>query len=101
MREGAQHLKPEHWSDPLFLGYALADFRAHTGMDEPALAEILGCSEEALPRLCLRHCPDLAVPDAAHEIDQLAATFGVSPARLTSVLRALARMHGGNGPPAS
>jgi hypothetical protein len=75
-------------SDPFFLGALLAKHRQAHGLDEPALAALLGCPVAALAsvRLCRR--PGAAEPDrtAEEDIQDIARRFGINPDALRQVV---------------
>lgn len=70
----------------LFLGRWLADYRAQTGLDEPAIAAELGCSREGLVRLALCRAPREGA-GFRDDLASAAAHAGADLDRLISVVR--------------
>lgn len=87
MKSDLPFLAPAHPSDVLFLGYALSQYEARTGMDEEALATFLGCPPASLPRLALRGRPDPMSPTFRTDLQRLSDQFGVNAESLASLLQ--------------
>lgn len=87
------HVAPAHASDPLFLGHALTDYQAHTGLGDRTLAARLGCSRDSLPRLALRRCPRLGTPSYGADLTCIQRMYGADPQVLNDILLALAEIH--------
>jgi len=85
-----EHIRPEHATDPLFLGYALADYMAHTGMSEASLLRWLNVHPDDLAALACRRNPDPASVSFRADCQALAARFGLNADRLATMLRELA-----------
>lgn len=72
-------------ADPAFLASALADYARSEDLDEPELADALGCSVDILTRLrlCLRPRSDRFEAD----VQEIATRFGVDADALTKMVR--------------
>jgi hypothetical protein len=84
------HLMPARPSDWAFLGYALADYRVHSGLSEERLLTWLGRPSGWCPALELARRPDPRSETFEADVRDLAARFGLNAARLSLVLRELA-----------
>jgi hypothetical protein len=83
------HLAPVHPSDRRFLGYALADYQTHTGLDPAALARRLRCSPTCLAPLALWPRLDPIGPSYQADLRRLGDRVGLDPKGLDHVLRQL------------
>jgi hypothetical protein len=75
--------------DPFFLGYLLAAYQRRHGLDDAALAALLGCHDTAVLtplRLCRR--PGAALPLRLEEQDvrDIAERFGLDASALRRVI---------------
>ena len=84
------HVRPTEPSDTAFLGYALADYRVRAGLREDRLLAWLGRPAGWCPALELAARPDPAAPTFDADVAAVAGRFGLAPARLAALLRALA-----------
>jgi hypothetical protein len=74
-------------ADPFFLGWALAAYQRRHGLDDAALAVLLGCAPAALAsvRLCRR--PGASADRSADEdLADITRAFGIDPEALRRVL---------------
>jgi hypothetical protein len=74
-------------ADPFFLGRALAAYQRRHGLDDAALAVLLGCAPAALAsvRLCRR--PGAAAERRADDdVADITRAFGIDPEALRRVL---------------
>jgi hypothetical protein len=74
-------------TDPFFLGHALAGFAARHGLDDAALAAVLGCPA-VLPSLYVCRRPGAAQPDrsAEQDIADICRRFGIDAGALRTTL---------------
>jgi hypothetical protein len=74
-------------AEPFFLAFALAAFQRQHGIDDIALAAMLGCTREVLTQLRLCRCPGGAQPKwtAEEDIAIIAERFGIDPAALRRI----------------
>jgi hypothetical protein len=72
---------------PFFLAYVFHQYREANTLDEPALANLLGCSVDALPRLALCRRPMGDTSAFRTDIDHLAERFRLNGEQLAAVVR--------------
>jgi hypothetical protein len=85
LRRAARRVVP----DPFFMAGALDAYRALEGLDEPALAQRLGCPPDALVHLALCRRPDPTTPRFRADVERIAAHVGANPLALVRLLRAV------------
>jgi hypothetical protein len=68
--------------EPFFLGWALAAYQQRHGLDDAALADLLGCAPAALPGLRLCRRPGAAAPGrtAEEDVADIAQRYGLDAA---------------------
>lgn len=73
--------------DPFFLASAMEDYARSEGLDGDGLAGALGCERRQLGPigLCRRPHPDS--PEFGHDVQRIAARFGIDEERLAEVVR--------------
>lgn len=74
-------------SNTFFLAKVLAEFQIQNNLDDEALAELLGCKTDDLPRLGLCRCPDANQPTFATDIDHLANRYHLNANYLANLIR--------------
>jgi hypothetical protein len=74
--------------DPFFLASALAAYQLRHGLDDAALAALLGCAPDVLTQLRLCRRPAAALPSrtAADDVVEIAARLGLDTAALRLVV---------------
>ncbi|MBI4497317.1 MAG: hypothetical protein HY689_05405 [Chloroflexi bacterium] len=72
---------------PFFVARDLAAYMELHQVGEEALADLLGCSPEQLPRLALCRRPDPAGADFRSEVERIAQHVGARAERLAQLLR--------------
>src|SRR5688500_10899530 len=75
--------------DAFYMASALAAYRAIEGLDDEALAALLGCGAGDLPSLALCRRPHPKSPRFQAEVQGLAEYAGVQPLALVRLLRAV------------
>jgi hypothetical protein len=82
------HLAARVSSDPFFLGELLAAYQRRHHLDEPGLANVLGCPVAVLTSLRLCRKPGAAAPQrtAEQDIDDICRRFGVNPEALRRIV---------------
>ena len=70
-----------------FLGSVLAAYTQIEGLDDSALADLLGCRPAILPALRLCRRPTTDAPAFRSDVEQIAERFGADPVRLAEVVR--------------
>lgn len=73
--------------DPFFLGCALAEYAGSEGLDERALAELLGCSISTLAPLALCRRPRPQPPFFRQDVERIAERFGLKADVLAALVR--------------
>lgn len=99
MSAALDHLAARVGTDPLFLANALAEYARSEGLDDDALAAVLGCARAELTplRLCGAPRPEHFRADA----EAIAGHFGIDPNTLVAVVRrgqSLARLRAVQSP---
>ena len=85
-----EHIRPKHSTDADFLGYALADYMAHTGMSERSLLGWLGIDPARMPSLTVCRSPDPTAASFRADCRTVAERFGCNAERLATMLGELA-----------
>jgi hypothetical protein len=78
--------------DPFFLGWALAAHQRRHGLDDAALAAVLGCPLDMLTSLRLCRRPGAAEPtrSAEQDVRAIAGHFGIDAPALRRVVEEVA-----------
>src|SRR5579884_606427 len=84
---GPEQLARRAEGHPGFIGYALAAYRRHYGLDDAALAAWLGISPRQLAYLALYRRPDPLDPAFEAVVERIAAATGCRAERLAALLR--------------
>lgn len=74
-------------ADPFFLGFLLALVSNTRHLAPSALARLLGCPAEALPRLYLCRAPRASAPEFKEDVGKAAALAGCDAAALAALVR--------------
>jgi hypothetical protein len=79
--------------DPFFLASALAAYQRRHGLDDAALADLLGCPVAALTGLRLCRMPGGGDPgrSVGQDVRDVARHFGIDPAGLARVVEGAGR----------
>jgi hypothetical protein len=72
--------------DPFFLGWALASSQKRHGLDDAALAALLGCPLAELAGLRLCRQPGAGGADAEGDVAEIARSYGLDAEALERVL---------------
>ena len=73
--------------DPLFVGFALAEYQVAHDLDTAGLAAWLGCGQDALSRLSLCRMPDDRSDRFPDDVSKIARFAPCAPDRLMNLLR--------------
>lgn len=73
--------------DPHFFAFALAEYAAAEGLDDPALAAFLGTTPAGLTPLRLCPAPRTDPEPFAADVDRLAAQFGLNRDAVAQIAR--------------
>lgn len=73
--------------DPFFLGHDLADYAASAGLDDAALAAVLGCRPEGLTMLRLCRAPREDAVEFRADIERVAAKYAADAVPLMKAVR--------------
>lgn len=96
MGERLDYLARRVGEDPFFLASALAAYARGIGLDDPALARLLGCAVATLPHLRLCRRPGGEAAAFRADVARIADRFGVDRAILAQIIRwadAVAGLH--------
>jgi len=74
-------------AQPFFLAHVFAVYQDSNNLDESALAHLLGCAENNLPRLALCHRPAAESEAFRAEVNHLASRFQLDSVQLASIIR--------------
>lgn len=81
-----RHMAAKTADRPFFMGEAIKRYQEHNQLDRNAVANWLDVTDGQLTRLELCGVPDQNEPKHSQDVADIAAKFGLDPAKLETIL---------------